>query len=186
VKLRRIVLRLTTPSRHGDDEIVVLTNLPTKDASAQQVMQLYRECWQVERLFLTVTQNFEGEINTLAYPKAALFSFALAIAAYNLLATLISALASVHGVGKIDASLSDFYVIHSTYRGMMIAIPPTAWLCFGDLALPDFTSRLEDLAQKVHLTRFLKQPRTEKKKKPPLVKDPKHPHVSTAKLLFGG
>lgn len=32
VKLRRIVLRLTTPSRHGDDEIVVLTNLPTLDA----------------------------------------------------------------------------------------------------------------------------------------------------------
>ncbi len=27
-KLRRIVLRLTTPSRHGDGEIVVLTNLP--------------------------------------------------------------------------------------------------------------------------------------------------------------
>jgi len=74
VKLRRIVLRLTTPSRHGDDEIVVLTNLPATDASAQQVMQLYRERWQVERLFLTVTQNFEGEINTLAYPKAALFS----------------------------------------------------------------------------------------------------------------
>lgn len=189
VKLRRIVLRLTTPSRHGDDEIVVLTNLPTKDASAQQVMQLYRERWQVERLFLTVTQNFEGEINTLAYPKAALFSFALALVAYNLLATLRSALASVHGVGKIDASLSDFYVvdeIHSTYRGMMIAIPPTAWLCFGDLALPDFALLLQDLAQKVHLTRFLKQPRTEKKKKPPLVKDPKHPHVSTAKLLSGG
>ncbi len=87
-KLRRIVLRLTTPSRHGDGEIVVLTNLPTTDASAQQVMQLYRERWQVERLFLTVTQNFEGEINTLAYPKAALFSFALALVAYNLLATL--------------------------------------------------------------------------------------------------
>ncbi len=155
--LRRIVLRLTTASRHGDDEIVVLTNLPTKDASAQQVMQLYKERWQVERLFLTVTQNFEGEINTLAYPKAALFSFALAIVAYNLLATLISALASVHGVGKIDASLSDFYVvdeIHSTYRGMMIAIPPTAWLCFGDLALPGFALLLQDLAQKVYHNTF--------------------------------
>ncbi len=41
------------------------------------------------------------------------------------------------------------------------------------------------LASKVDLTRFLKQPRKEKKNKPPLVKDPKHPHVSTAKLLSG-
>ncbi len=112
---------------------------------------MYRERWQVERLFLTVTQNFEGEINTLAYPKAALFSFALALVAYNLLATLRAALASVHGVGKIDASLSDFYLvdeIHSTYRGMMIAIPPTAWLCFGEsgfarfrFAAPGFSSK---------------------------------------------
>ena len=110
VQLRRIVLRLNRPSRHGDDQIVVLTNLPPTDASPQQVMQLYRERWQVERLFLTVTQNFEGEINTLAYPKAALFSFTLALVAYNLLATLRAALASVHGVGKIEASLSDFYL----------------------------------------------------------------------------
>ncbi len=125
----------------------------------------------------------------LAYPKAALFSFALALVAYNLLATLRAALASVHGVGKIDASLSDFYLvdeIHSTYRGMMIAIPPTAWLYFGEMALTDFALLLQDLAHKVYLTRFLKQPRTSKKKKPLLVKDPKHPHVSTAKLLSGG
>jgi Transposase DDE domain len=186
LKLRRIVLRLKTPSRHGDAEIVVLTNLPIAAATAQIVTQLYRERWQVERLFLTVTQNFEGEINTLAYPKAALFSFSLALVAYNLLATLRAALASVHGVGKIEASLSDFYLvdeIQGTYRGMMISLPPTAWLCFGDFALTDFVLLLQDLASKVDLTRFLKQPRQQKKNKPPLIKDPKHPHVSTAKLL---
>jgi IS4 transposase len=187
-QLSRIVLRLDKPSRHGDDQIVVLTNLPPTDVSPRQVMQLYRERWQVERLFLTVTQNFEGEINTLAYPKAALFSFTLALVAYNLLATLRAALASVHGVGKIDSSLSDFYLvdeIQGTYRGMMIAIPPPVWLCFGDFTLPDFVLLLQDLASRVDLIRFLKQPRQTKKPKPPLVRDPKHPHVSTAKLLSG-
>lgn len=186
VRLRRIVLRLDRPSRHGDDQIVVLTNLPPTDAAPQQVIQLYRERWQVERLFLTVTQNFNGEINTLAYPKAALFSFTLALVAYNLLATLRAALASVHGVGKIEASLSDFYLvdeIQGTYRGMMIAIPPPAWLCFGDFTFTDFILLLQDLASTVDLIRFLKQPRQDKKQKRTLVKDPKHPHVSTAKLL---
>jgi hypothetical protein len=186
VRLRRIVLRLDRPSRHGDDQIVVLTNLPPTDASSEQVMQLYRERWQVERLFLTVTQNFNGEINTLAYPKAALFSFTLALVAYNLLATLRAALASVHGVGKIEASLSDFYLvdeIQATYRGMMIAVPPPAWLCCGDFTLTNLILLLQDLASTVDLIRFLKQPRKEKKHKPSLVKDPKHPHVSTAKLL---
>ena len=132
--LRRIVLRLSKPTRHGDSEIVVLTNLPATVASAEVVSHLYRERWQVEGLFLTVATNFEAEIETLAYPKAALFSFSLALVTYNILATLRAALASVHGVEKLDAALSDFYVvdeIQGTYRGMMIAIPPEHWQCFN-------------------------------------------------------
>ncbi len=135
--LRRIVLRLARPTRHGDDEMICLTNLPTLHAEAALVMQLYRERWQVEGLFLSVTQNFDGEIKTLAYPQAALFSFTLApLMAYNVLATLKAALASVHGVGKIEAALSDFYVVdelQGTYRGMMIAIPPPFWPGFAEM-----------------------------------------------------
>jgi hypothetical protein len=186
LRLRRVVLRLSKPTRHGDGEIVVLTNLPETAATAVRVVQLYRERWQIEGLFLTVTQNFEGEIDTLAYPKAALLSFTLALMAYNILATLRAALASVHGVGKIEAALSDFYVVEElqgTYRGMMIAIPPTYWGIFTDMPLPELAALLKDLAAQVDLKRFLKQPRKKKNKKKPLVADPKHPHVSTAKLL---
>lgn len=186
LNLRRIVLRLSKPTRHGDREIVVLTNLPPTVASAALVMQLYRQRWRVEGLFLTVTENFEGEIATLAYPKAALFSFTLALASYNILATLKAALASVHGVGKIEAALSDFYVvdeIQGIYRGMMIAIAPQHWQCFIDMPLAELAALLKDLSTRVNLKAFLKQPRGQKKKKPPLVADPKHPHVSTAKLL---
>lgn len=186
LQLRRIVLRLSKPTRHGDTEIVVLTNLEPEIASATLVMKLHRERWQVEALFLTVTMNFEAEIATLAYPKAALFSFALALVTYNILATLRAALASVHGVGKVEVALSDFYVvdeIQGTYRGMMIAIAPNHWQCFSEMSLPNLTALLKDLAAQVNLKRFLKQPRITKTKPPLRLKDPKHPHVSTAKLL---
>lgn len=188
IPLRRIVLRLSQPTRHGDQEIVVLTNLPLKDASAEMVTQLYRERWQVEGLFLTVTTNFNAEIETLAYPKAALFSFSLALVTYNILATLRAALASVHGVERIEAELSDYYMvdeIQGTYRGMMIAIPPTSWQSFSELSLSELAVLLQQLATQVNLKRFLKQPRKSKTKTPPRTKDPKHPHVSTAKLLSG-
>jgi len=186
LNLRRTVLRLSKATRHGDSEIVVLSNLPTTAATAAKVMQLYRERWQVEGLFLSVTNNFEGEIETLAYPKAALFSFSLALVSYNVLATLRAALGSVHGVEKVDAALSDFYVvdeIQGTYRGMMIAIPVQHWQCFSNISLSDFSTLLQHLATQVDLKRFLKQPRKPKVKKAPPPKDPKHPHVSTAKLL---
>lgn len=187
LQLRRIVLRLSQPTRHGDQEIVVLSNLPVRNATAIVVSQLYRERWQVEGLFLSVTTNFEGEIKTLAYPKAALFSFSLALISYNILATLRAALTSVHGMEQ-GTMVSDFYVvdeIQGTYRGMMIAIAPEHWQCFRDLSLADLAGVMKQLAAQVNLKRFRKQPRKSKTKTPPRVKDPKHPHVSTAKLLSG-
>ena len=107
--------------------------------------------------------------------------------AYNILAIVKGALASVHGVGKIEASLSDFYVVdelQGVYRGMMIAIPPVHWQAFQQLSNTRLAQQLQDLAKRVNLKLFCKQPRKKKKKKKPaLVRDPKRPHVSTAKLL---
>lgn len=187
ITARRVILRLLKPTRHGDSEIVVLTNLSQDEANAAIVTQLYRERWRIEKLFLSVTMNFEGEIKTLAYPKAALFSFTLALISYNILAVLKASLANVHGVEKIESSLSDFYVVEElqgVYRGMMIAIPPEHWEDFRHLSLDALVLRLKELARRVNLKLFAKQPRKKTKtKKPPLQRDPKKPHVSTAKLL---
>jgi hypothetical protein len=187
--LRRIVLRLSKPTRHGNNEIVVSTHLPITDASATVVLELYRERLQVEGLFLSVTQNFECEIEALAYPKAALFSFSLALVTYNILATLKVALASMYGVETIETKVSDFYLVdelQGTYRGMMIAIPPQHLQQFRTLSLAEFALLLKQLAAEVDLKRFLKQPRNRKSKTPPRVRAPKHPHVSTARLLCPG
>jgi hypothetical protein len=186
VKLRRIVLTGAQPTRHGQTEMVILSNLPVAVADAEMISQLYRDRWQVEGLFLTVTMNFESEIQTLAYPQAALLSFSLALVTYHILATLKAALASVHGVETIEATLSDFDVVdelQGTYRGMMIAIAPEHWQCFRDLSTAALADVLKQLAAQVKLKRFLKQPRKSKSKSPPRIKDPNHPHVSTAKLL---
>ena len=43
-----------------------------------------------------------GEINALGYPKAALFSFCMALVAYNVLSTVKGALRSVIGETKVE------------------------------------------------------------------------------------
>jgi hypothetical protein len=74
--------------------------------------------------------------------------------------------------------------IQGTYRGMMISIPPETWRIFADFSLSELASVLQDLAAQVRLSSFLKQPcAPKKKKKDPPQYDPRHPHVSTAKLL---
>ena len=183
---RRVIVKLFNPTRDGDSEIAILTNLSPMDASAATVAELYQKRWRIETLFQTVTENFNGEINSLAYPKAALFSYCMALIAYNILATLRAALGSVHGVGKIAAGLSDFYIvdeIQGTYRGMMIAIPPPEWKPFEEKSNAQMARWLQECASRVHLKRFLKTPRSPKKKRKPLIIDRKHRHLSTARRL---
>lgn len=58
-----------------------------------------------------------------------LFVFCVAIVAFNILSTVKAALKSVHGVGKVEAGLSDYYLVEEVasssyiqrHRGMAIA-----------------------------------------------------------------
>lgn len=109
--LRRVVVRLNQPTRHGDWEVVVFTNLPTEVADALTVADFYLSRWSVEEMFQVITDVFPCELNTLGYPKAALFVFGMAVVAFNILSTLKAALKAVHGAGKIESGLSDFYVV---------------------------------------------------------------------------
>ena len=170
LKVRRVVLQLKEVTRDGDREIAILTSLSQTVASATDVAEFYRRRWSVETLFQTVTKNFEGEIQTLGYPKAALFSFCLALISYNILAVVRRCLGSVHGFGKIESSLSEFYLadeIQGTYRGMTIACEPSNWTHIQACSLSQLADFLLDLARRVNLKSFLKQPRSPKKKKPP-------------------
>jgi hypothetical protein len=49
--LRRIVVQLLKPTRHGDTEVAVFTNLPPS-VTALKIAELYRERWSVECLLL--------------------------------------------------------------------------------------------------------------------------------------
>ena len=183
---RRMVLRLDQPTRDGDTEIVILSNLPKGTTTAKQIARLYRQRWSIEHAFQELAQHLNAEINTLGYPPAALFAFALALVAYNILAVVKAALRKVHGVETIEEEFSGYYLadeIATTYRGMMIAIPPQQWVIFRQWTIPQLVSMLRQLAGKVDLRRFKKHPRGPKKTRPKRQKEETQPHVSTARLL---
>ena len=111
LQLRRIVIQLHQPTRHGDREVALLTYLPHSVADAETITQLYLKRWNIERMFQVISDTFNCELNTLGYPKAALFVFCMAVVAFNILSTVKAALKSVHGVGKVEAGLSDYYLV---------------------------------------------------------------------------
>jgi Transposase DDE domain len=183
---RRVVVKLDKPTRDGETEIALLSNVWDNKVSALQLAELYRRRWTIEGLFLVLTEALTCENPGLNYPKAALFGFCMALVAYNVLSLVKAALRVVHGGQLIEQTLSLYYVVSSlarNYGGMMVALPEHEWAVFRTLDAEGLAGVLLDLAGHVDLARYTKHPRKPKKPPPERNYDPKHPHVSTAKLL---
>ena len=184
--LRRITVVLDVPTRDGDVEIHLLTNVPAKDAGARVIAELYRKRWLIETAFAELEATLNGEIDTLGYPKAALLGFCVALVAYNVLSTLKAALRSVHGEEVVAREVSGYYVaeeIRMTHRGMLIAIPEDEWVVFQDLTPVELALVLVQLAERVRLPRYKKHPRGPKKPQPKRQSGVKIKHVATAEIL---
>jgi Transposase DDE domain len=184
--LRRLRLKLDHPTRDGATLLHILTNLP-RQISGKRVAQLYRNRWTLETAFQHLEAYFHSEINTLGYPKAALFGFCLALVAYNVLAVVLAALRSAHGEDTVEHEVSLYYIaneIATTYTGMMIAIPEAEWAVFDAMNTADLAAILLELAQGVRLQAFRKSPKSPPKSRCKRPRTPKKGHVSTAKLLI--
>ncbi len=57
VHCRRVVVQLKQPTRDGETQIALLTNLPETDATSVLLVQLYRKRWRVETLFQVAEQD---------------------------------------------------------------------------------------------------------------------------------
>jgi hypothetical protein len=184
--VRRITVVLKTPTRDGDTELHLLTNIPAESATAAQVAELYRGRWTIETVFLELQQTLEAEINTLGYPKAALFAFCLALMVFNAVSLVKAALRAVHGRKKVDQEVSGYYLsleIQHTYDGMMIAVPSAHWTIFRNMTDAQFARVLKDLAGHANLSKYRKHPRSPKKPPPKKSKYKNGGHVSTARLI---
>jgi hypothetical protein len=73
---RRIRVCLPKPTRTGDTLIYLWTNLPAT-VTALAVARLYLKRWRIETAFQHLAQDLNAEINTLGYPRAALFGFCI-------------------------------------------------------------------------------------------------------------
>jgi hypothetical protein len=183
---RRITITLRVPTRDGDPEIHLLSNVPTARATAGQVARLYGKRWSIETAFFEITTTLSCEINTWGYPKAALFPFCLALLAYNAVSRIKAALRSAHGRQKVNNEVSSYYLaleISRTYDGMMMAIPAPHWGLFRELSAQEFANALRELASSVNLSRYQKHPRGPKKKPPERTAYQNGQHGSTAKLI---
>ncbi len=186
LRVRRIVVKRDKATGDGDLELAILTNRPAT-VSAVVVAEADRTRWTIEGGFLDLTTTLDCEINTLCYPRAALFVFCVAVMSYNLQSAIKGVMRSQYGAEKVEQDLSRSFMsdeIGQVYRGMMVALPAEEWAIFGEMDLREYVAFLRRLASKVDFTRYPKAHRGPKKPKSKRQYDPEHPHVSVAKILL--
>jgi IS4 transposase len=166
LRIRKITTELYRPTRDGETVVCVLTNLPVR-VEARRIIKAYRQRWQIEIAFEDLAVSLRGEVNTLAYPRAALFGFSLALMLYNVLSVTRTAVETaqrtkVQSARKTGRKVSIYALaeeIAGTYRGMMIAIPAEHWRDqFAELTSPQLASALLKLGAKVQLGEYLTYP----------------------------
>ena len=181
---RRIRVELLKPTRDGDPYIDMITDLPDT-VSAVIVARLYRQRWTLETAFQHIEKHFQSELNTLAYPRAALFGFCLALVAYNIFSVMLSALDSAHEK-PVSENISNYYVAHNiaaTFLALLTLSEEQDWRFLAACSALEFAQWLRETALHVNLRALKKHSRGPKKPKQKPPYDPRHPHVSTYQLL---
>jgi len=139
----------------------------------------------METAFQELTVSLCCEINTLGYPKAALFAFALACVAYNLLVVTQAALKAGQGKNKIEQELSTHHLaieMATISEGLAIAVPWQVWQRFVGMTTKDFAHWLHQISKGLDFKRYRKNKR--RPKKPTAVKRTRRgAHRSTARVL---
>ncbi len=181
---RRVRVELENPTRDGDTVLHLITDLPA-DVSADKAAWLYRKRWDIEISFQKVEKYYNSEIETLAYPKAALFGFALALVAYNIFSVMIAALDAAHET-PVSEGISGYYIaaeIAATFLALLRLVPACDWGFIAAQTPAEFAVWLRETARNVPLRTLKKHPRGPKKPTSKAPYDPKQPHVSTYQLL---
>src|SRR4051812_40080210 len=154
---RRIVLVPDQPTRDGETEVVLITDLPA-EVTAAACRAAYAGRWQIEGHYQTPTDLLHCEVPSLGRPRAASFAFRMSAVAGNALAVLQGNLRVAHGEA-MAAEVSDFALVDEVaevYPEMMMAVPPSVWPQVAGRDAAEVAGSLNDLAERVPVHRMFR------------------------------
>lgn len=183
---RRITIKLAKKTRFGDTEINLLTNLP-QSVKALDVCAGYRNRWGIEKHFCHLDKVTNAEIQSLGYPQAALFSFAMGLFMLNILNTIRIAVAAASDDEFVADDVSVYHCaieIVDAWKGMSIVLGQEYFeRKYSSIPLPKLGNELVRLAKHVQFRCVLKSQRGPKKPPPKKKSGGRGNHVATARIL---
>lgn len=168
--IRRITVKLSSPTRDGDREIHLLTNLPAR-VRAGKVSTAYHKRWTIENCFGHLSKALNAEIRTLGYPGAAGLCFSLALLLFNVM-SLVRWMLLKHGQYSDRYQIDDvsyYYIADEISRSKFTfdeMITRQQWQVFANTTSNEFARFLTKTAKQARLARYRKHIRGPTKPKP--------------------
>jgi IS4 transposase len=186
LSLRRVVIELEKPTRNADKRIELLTNLP-EEIDAKEIAEGYRQRWMIETVFGRLSSFLHAEMETLGYPKAALFAFCVALVAYNLLQLVRTSIAAEYGTDVVEQQVSSYFLANEVRRasdGLEVLISKTSSdQNLQTLTAPQLAEYLIHMVHHMRLDKYPKSSRGPKKPPPRKFGGSRHRHVATYRKL---
>lgn len=183
--VRRVTVELHEPTRDGDRELHLLSNVPANDASACQLAEMYRQRWEIENAFYLLTTTLVCEMKSTCYPRCALLLFCMALLAYNCRQVLLASLYAEHQQEDVQR-MSQHQVAIDTIapmEGMLTAINEQEWAALTPQKPPAMASFLRRVSRHVNVRSYRKSVRGPKKPPPKRKRCKAGTHLSTYRLL---
>lgn len=183
--VRRITVALDTPTRDGDQEIHLLSNVLFEDASARRLAELYHDRWEIENAFYVLTMTLTCEVRSIGHPRAALFLFCIALLAYNARQVLYGALRTTHEPAEVEAMSQHSVALEivQPMDGLVTAIPESEWDEVVPTSAAGRAAFLRRVSRHVDVRSHRKSVRGPKKPPPLRLRCKAGTHVSTHRLL---
>jgi hypothetical protein len=184
-EFRLVEVELDRPTREGQRTIGVLTDVPEETLSAVQVAAKYHERRTIETAFQELAEGLRGEVETLAYPKAALFAFGLAVSMYNLLQVIRQAIErQAQPEARVDVSAVLLGQEVSSYAaGLGAALEQNPQLPTPGWTATQLRAWVNELAARLAGPRYARSKRGHRKQPGPKSKPAKGSHTATARIL---
>jgi hypothetical protein len=166
-RARRYVRQITL-DRPGEESLILITDLLDADAyPAEDLLELYRTRWGIERMFQQVTEVFGLEGLIGGSPEAAIFQFAFCLVLYNLIQLVRAFVAAAQERPREEISTEKLFDdAHRELIAWNVMVEPASTVAYFD---QDWTElrvrrRLHQLLDRLWTDQWIKAP--PKKRRP--------------------
>jgi Transposase DDE domain len=159
---KRLYVRVITLSRPGEEDLILVTDLLDSERYlAEDLLELYRMRWGIERMFQQVTEVFGLKGLIGGNPEATVFQFAFCLLLYNLIQLVRAFVAQAEKRERETISTENLFEdVRRELTAWTVVFDPQTTVAYfgGPWRIADVKKRLKVLLRSVWTDRWIKAP----------------------------